>query len=130
MKDDGRDVVQAFIRVGDVCTEDEKFREATKYWTGSLWIGIGARFIVFRFEGGNLQSVSKTCGSLEEIESQFGLVASVDTWRRALLAASGTGAPDGESWVSEVSRVGDRDTYWRYHIALRRLIELVQVEMR
>ena len=130
MKDDGTDVVQAFVRVGAVCPSDEKFREATKYWTGSLWIGIGARFIVFRFDSGNLQSVNETCGSLEEIESQFGLVASADTWRRVLLTGTGNSASEGEGWVSEVSRVGDRDVYWRYHIALRRLIELAQVEMR
>ena len=74
MKDDGTDVVQAFVRVGDVCPSDEKFREATKYWTGSLWIGIGARFIVFRFDSGHLQSVNETCGSLEESKASSDLL--------------------------------------------------------
>ena len=60
----------------------------------------------------------------------FGFCASIEAWNQLLLQMSNDEQLAGAGWTGDVVRTGDRDTYWRYYPALRRLIELASQELK
>ena len=124
-------VTRAFNRVGAKCREDAQFAQSTKFWDGTLRLGIGPTVLIFRFDAGELQSVhegddSDGCNA----PGNFGFGASIEAWNQLLLQMPNDEQLAGPGWTGDVVRTGDRDTYWRYYPALRRLIELASQELR
>jgi hypothetical protein len=129
VKPNARDLIRAFVRVGDTCSEDERFLETTKYWTGGLRLGIGDICVVFQFDSGKLVSVSETCEEVDEVSDQFGFDASPEAWGKLLSSTDEADGPVVSAWADDIARTGDRDAYWRYYLAFRRLLELTKEEL-
>ena len=128
MKFDADAVTQAIRRVGVRCSQDEQFLQTTKFWTGSLRLGIAGNYLVFQFDSGDLQRVYEDGQDWSDAFGNFGFDASIKAWNH-LLSESHDETPIAPDWAGEVARSGDRNTYWRYYPALRRLIELASEEL-
>tara|TARA_Y100001970_G_scaffold179520_1_gene218462 strand:+ start:14357 stop:14749 length:393 start_codon:yes stop_codon:yes gene_type:complete len=123
-------VTRAIKRVGAKCGDDEQFVQATKFWDGSLRLGIGDTCVVFRFDSGKLQSAYEGDDDYSDASGSFGLNASIEAWNQLLSQTPNDEQLTVTGWAGDVIRTGDRDTYWRYYPALRRLIELAGEELR
>ncbi len=127
---DAEVVTRAFNRVGAKCREDAQFAQSTKFWDGTLRLGIGHTVLIFRFDAGELQSVHEGDDDGCDAPGNFGFSASIEAWNQLLLQMPNGEQLAGPGWTGDVVRTGDRDTYWRYYPALRRLIELASEELK
>jgi len=122
---DASALIRTILRVGVTCGEDEAFRQATKFWTGALRLGVDTHSVSFNFDSGDLISVTELQGSVEESAGQFGFDASSAAWATILAGVNGSNNSDTVGFGEELIRTGDRDAYWRYYPAVRRLLELL-----
>ena len=78
-------VTRAFNRVGAKCREDAQFAQSTKFWDGTLRLGIGPTVLIFRFDAGELQSVHEGDDDGCDAPGNFGFSASIEAWNQLLL---------------------------------------------
>ena len=130
MNVDAEALARAFERVGAKCRGDAQFVQATKFWNGTLRLGIGQTVLLFRFDEGELQSVSEGDDDPFDEPGNFGFDASIQAWNKLLLRSPDSQQLVGPGWSGDVVRTGDRATYWRYYPVLRRLIELASQELK
>ena len=74
-----------FERVGAKCRGGAQFVQATKFWNGTLRLGIGQTVLLFRFDEGELQSVSEGDDDPFDEPGNFGFDASIKAWNKLLL---------------------------------------------
>ncbi|MEC7828819.1 MAG: hypothetical protein VX743_09595 [Actinomycetota bacterium] len=130
MTSDASVLIRTVVRVGATCGEDEAFRQATKFWTGALRLGIDTHSVSFNFDSGDLISVIEVEGSVEESAGQFGFDAPSAVWRTILEGVDGSNNSEVVGFGEALVRTGDRDAYWRYYPAVRRLFELLKEHLR
>ena len=124
-----RVLIRAVTRVGVTCGEDEVFRQATKFWTGALRLGIDTHSVSFIFDSGDLISVVETHEEVEEVDNQFGFDASSAVWEKVFIGTKNVIDSEVLGFSEGLTRTGDRNAYWRYYPAVRRLFELMSQQI-
>ena len=119
-------LIRAAVRVGDTCSSDEAFRQATRFWTGAFRLGVDDKAVRFTFDTGDLVSVTEINGKAEDGEGEFGFDAPCWAWKKILVDSELQSDFSGIINRGEaLTRTGDRDTYWLYYPAARRFLELL-----
>ena len=119
-------LIRAAVRVGDTCSSDEAFRQATRFWTGAFRLGVDDKSVRFTFDTGALVSVTKIEGKEEYGEGEFGFDAPCWAWKKILVNPKARADFSGIINRGEaLTRTGDRAAYWLYYPAFRRFLELL-----
>jgi len=109
---DGGDLIRAAIRVGKTCRQDGALQLATRFWTGNVQLGFGARALVFSVDSGDFVDVVECESDVANDEDHFGFQTSVAACRQALTRrVSSTVDVDSVTRTEDIVRTGNRDTH-------------------
>jgi len=105
---------------------DRELARCTRYWTGALHLGVGARRYALRFEAGRFTGagLAEAAPGPRDVE----IVAAPEEWERLLAPTPVPFYQDafGASLHHPVSLGGDPDSLFAYYPALRRVIEILR----
>lgn len=116
-------------RLPSLCADDGEFQMTARYWNGTLRLGADGLGVEVTIVDGVAVSTTDVSGDPEELPGNVGFDGPAEVWAKLL-------APVPEPMHNDIApvqylgmrRTGDRDTYWQYFPAVRRVIDLLRDE--
>jgi hypothetical protein len=116
-------------RLPALCVEDGEFQMTARYWNGALRLGIDGVGVEVTIVDGVAVATADVRGDPEAAAGHVGFDGPGGLWLKLL-------APVPEPMHNDIApvqyigmrRTGDRDTYWQYFPAIRRVIDLMREE--
>ncbi|HZU72131.1 MAG TPA: alpha/beta hydrolase [Acidimicrobiales bacterium] len=111
------------------CAGDGEFMLLARHWSGSVVIAAGERRGRLVLEDGVPLSWAPADGPTADGPGHVSLEAAQPTWDRLLARCPGPFANDlVPAQALGLAIGGDRETFWQYYPALRRLVDLLRAE--
>ena len=106
---------------------DPEFRLLSRYWTGALWLDLGAEAVRISFDDGAVVGANLSNDPPADEPGEVGISAPSELWDRIL-------QPVPERFCNDIAPaqalglrvLGHEETYWQYYPAIRRLVDLLR----
>ena len=117
-------------RSADRCSRDKVFKETGLYWSGGFWLVDSDNALVYILDDGVVLGVEQRNNLSELVCSDFGYKASDSMWSNILLSADTAAIGLSVASSSEITRIGNRNVFWRYAPAAGRILKLLSIELK
>ncbi|MDG1197483.1 MAG: hypothetical protein P8O86_05645 [Actinomycetota bacterium] len=122
--------IVAAKRAGNKTSSDKVFKETGRYWSGGFWLIDSDYALVYILDDGVVVGVEQRKDLSEWGRLDFGYEASDSMWSEILLLADPAAASLSIAFRSEISRIGNRDAFWRYAPSAGRILKLLSTELK
>jgi hypothetical protein len=110
-------------RSADKCSRDKVFKETGLYWSGGFWLVNSNNALVYILDDGVVLGVEQRNNLSELVCSDF-------MWSNILLSADTAAIGLSVASSSEITRIGNRNVFWRYAPAAGRILKLLSIELK